>query len=126
MKSILIVGIGGFFGSIIRYVIGLSFYNDKLANIPYKIILVNLIGCFLIGILANSLSQEKELSKLLLITGFLGGFTTFSSFGLEAVTLISNHNTIGALVYILMSVVGGLLAVLLGMVIIQVVQGRGF
>ena len=117
MKSILIVGIGGFFGSIVRYVIGLSFYNDKLANIPYKIILVNLIGCFLIGILANSLSQEKELSKLLLITGFLGGFTTFSSFGLEAVTLISNHNTIGAIIYILMSVVGGLLAVLLGMVV---------
>ena len=117
MKSILIVGIGGFFGSIVRYVIGLSFYNDKLANIPYKIILVNLIGCFLIGILANSFSQEKELSKLLLITGFLGGFTTFSSFGLEAVTLISNHNTIGAIIYILMSVVGGLLAVLLGMVV---------
>lgn len=117
MKNLLIVGLGGGTGSILRYIVQKFFQPHVTTGFPIGTILVNLIGCFLIGVLWNlvgrSLQWNEEL-KLLLMTGFCGGFTTFSAFTLEGVGLLKENKTTLFIIYITASVVGGLLATLIG------------
>lgn len=93
MKEVLMVGIGGFVGSALRYLTArLVNHNQPFGANHYMatsggVLTVNLIGCFLIGLLAGFLGQRDWAGpnlQLLLITGLLGGFTTFSTFGLES------------------------------------------
>ena len=76
---------------------------------------VNLIGCFLIGVLTSYFIKVDNYLKFLLITGFCGGFTTFSTFSAENYSLWQNGNYSILMIYILLSVVIGLLAVYLGL-----------
>jgi len=117
LNKILLIGAGGFVGAIIRYWVG-SYIQDlsKGAAFPYATLLINVTGCLVIGYLArltlhNVLSLEM---RLLLITGFLGAYTTFSTFGNETVLLMQSNNSLLAYMYIAASIILGLGAVWLG------------
>lgn len=117
IKGFLIVGLGGAIGSMLRYAVQKIFQAQSAAAFPTGTLLVNISGCFLIGILwgivSRSLSWNEEM-KLLLMTGFCGGFTTFSAFTLEGIGLLKENKTALFLVYLTASVVGGLLATFIG------------
>src|SRR5262245_34639851 len=116
IKSFLIVGLGGAAGSMLRYGVQKIFNIQTAAAFPTGTLLVNLAGCFLIGILwgfaSRSLSWNEEM-KLLLMTGFCGGFTTFSAFTLEGIGLLKESKIALFTIYLLSSVIGGLLATLI-------------
>jgi CrcB protein len=117
IKGFLIVGLGGAIGSMLRYAVQKIFQVQSAAAFPTGTLLVNIAGCFLIGILwgmvSRSLSWNEEM-KLLLMTGFCGGFTTFSAFTLEGIGLLKENKTALFLIYLTASVVGGLLATFIG------------
>lgn len=112
MKIILIIGIGSFIGGISRYLLSQSIQNKFLSAFPFGTMSVNIIGCFLIGIIFG-LTERGNVTmewRLFLVTGFLGGFTTFSSFSNETVGLLRDGQLWHAFTYIISSVVIGLLA----------------
>jgi crcB protein len=118
MTNLLLVGGGGFIGAIARYALGGGVAHFAAqAKFPFSTFLVNLTGCFIIGILAG-LSAKHELfsqeAKLFLFTGLLGGFTTFSAFGLETVVLLRRGESLIAAAYVGSSVMLGIAAVWLG------------
>lgn len=113
MKDIVIVGLGGFIGAVSRYKLGgIVLHHTVNHKFPFSTFVVNLIGCFLIGILAGLAEKHHLINpqlKLLLITGLLGGFTTFSSFSLESIYLIKRGEILIALTYGVLSLVFGVL-----------------
>ena len=114
---VLLIGIGGFLGTMARYVTA-YFIDGKINSVfPWGTLLVNISGCFLIGLIYG-LNLRNELVdknwRLFLTTGFCGGYTTFSAFALENIVMIHNKGTVSAIMYILASVVIGLLATLSG------------
>lgn len=115
MLASLYVGIGGFIGSVMRYLIGLI--PLKTGNgFPILTLCINVLGAFLIGII-SALALKKSINPhivLLLKTGICGGFTTFSTFALESVTLHKSGNTALSILYILLSIVLGVFAVICG------------
>lgn len=117
MKQILLVGIGGFIGSVLRYFVqGLNF-NFHFLSIPLGTLLVNIAGSFIIGLLIGFSAKGDWLSyemRLLLMVGFCGGFTTFSSFTAENFTLMQNGQFMSVLIYTGVSVITGFSAVYLG------------
>ena len=117
IKNFLIVGLGGGAGSMLRYAVQKIFQAQGIVTFPTGTLLVNIAGCFLIGILwsmaSRSLTWNEEM-KLLLMTGFCGGFTTFSAFTLEGIGLLKENKTALFFVYLTASVVGGLLATFIG------------
>lgn len=122
VKSILLVGLGGGLGSIFRYLTAV--FSEKYLQIlfPLGTFFVNIIGCFLIGLLMGFLGQnvtENQNVKLLFISGFCGGYTTFSTFAYENIAMLQNNNYRGALFYIALSVVSGVFAVWLGIKVAQ-------
>lgn len=110
IKQILCVGIGGAGGSILRFLVSELFNKNYTSSFPLATFSINIVGCFLIGLFAGALPIENTNLKLLLITGFCGGFTTFSTFSKETLQLISNEQVSLAIIYILMSCVIGILA----------------
>ncbi|MFY0599624.1 MAG: fluoride efflux transporter CrcB [Cyclobacteriaceae bacterium] len=119
MKDILIVGLGGFFGSISRY--GIGVYSSKLilSQFPIGTITVNLVGSLLIGLLAGYFikNQASQALSLLLITGFCGGFTTFSTFSLDNMKLIKEGFYLQFALYGIGSVIIGLVLCMLGILL---------
>lgn len=108
------VGIGGAIGSMLRYGISLIPYKQTF---PVLTLITNIIGAFLIGYI-SAFAAKKSLNPntvLLLKTGLCGGFTTFSTFSLEAYTLMQNGQHTSAVVYILISVIGCLFGIWGGM-----------
>ena len=115
MKGILLVGLGGFIGSVARYKLGgLVLHLSAQERFPYSTFAVNLLGCLAIGLLAG-LTERYELfgpgTRLFLFTGLLGGFTTFSAFGLDALLLLRRSEFLVAALYAGASVVLGITAV---------------
>jgi CrcB protein len=127
MKQILIVGLGGFLGSVARYKLGgLVLHHWSDWRFPLGTFAVNVLGCLAAGILAGAVERQGLFSadtRLFLFTGFLGGFTTFSAFGLDAVFLMRRGHFGIAVSYVLLSVLCGLAAVWLGMSAIAHRQG---
>ncbi|MGY1424133.1 fluoride efflux transporter CrcB [Lysobacter sp. A289] len=123
MKSILLVGLGGFIGSVARYKLGgLVLHLAAQERFPYSTFVVNVLGCLVIGVLAG-LAERYDLfgpgTRLFLFTGLLGGFTTFSAFGLDAVFLVRRGEFWVAALYAGASVVLGITAVWLGLKLIS-------
>ena len=118
MKHALLVGLGGFIGSIARYRLGGAILDHSaLWRFPLSTFAVNVIGCFAIGALAALVEHRGFFSpetRLFLFTGLLGGFTTFSAFGFEGLTLLRRGEIGIAVAYAGLSVLGGLAAVWLG------------
>ena len=121
MKNVLIVGIGGFLGAVLRYKAGgLIMHYFRFSDFPIGTVCVNIAGCFLIGLLSVTIEKLHILgsgSRLILITGFLGGFTTFSAFGYETYFLVKKGAVMLAAVNAGGSLFLGLLAVWIGHVL---------
>ncbi len=119
------VGIGGGIGAIARYAMGKGITERANSLFPYGTFTVNLLGAFLIGVLF-ALLVERGVGhphlRLLLITGFLGGFTTFSAYTINAITLIEAGSWNTALLYVMASNLLGLLACLAGIVAIRTIM----
>lgn len=116
MKSLLLVGLGGFAGSIARYYTQILFNKILPGNIPYGTLTANVLGCFIIGIIFALGLKQGVLStewKLLIAVGFCGGFTTFSSFSLENFLLLQSGQYQAMAIYFLSSVFLGFGATLL-------------
>jgi CrcB protein len=119
--KILFIGMGGFFGSVARYLLSGAVQSlTRSIAFPYGTFAVNLIGCFLIG-LFSQLSETKgfltDLTRAFLVVGVLGGFTTFSAFGNESFNLLRSGETNLALINILGQVTLCLTGVWLGRVL---------
>lgn len=117
MKQLVLVFIGGGFGSVLRFIIG-KWLNSNQSGIPYGTFLANILGSLLIGFILgyalknNSLNQNQT---LLLATGFCGGFTTFSTFAYENHLFLKSGDFTSFAVYTIASFIIGFLAVFLGM-----------
>ena len=116
-NELLIVGTAGFLGSISRYLIGVWIGGRNSTAFPFATLLVNLVGCFLIGILSilveRSFPQHRSL-YLFGSVGFLRAFTTFSAFGLETLQLLRNQQPSLAFANVIANVALGLVAVWAG------------
>ncbi|MCF7805544.1 MAG: fluoride efflux transporter CrcB [Candidatus Marinimicrobia bacterium] len=117
--NFLLVGIGGFFGAVSRYAVG-GWVHRWLDNpwFPYGTLAVNVLGCFLIGFLAGMAETREILTpemRLLTMVGFLGGFTTFSSFGYESIELLRDGQLLGMMWNLAFHLVLGLPAVWIGL-----------
>ena len=116
MKNFLLVFIGGGFGSSLRYIISISL-SQHSKIFPFSTFLVNIIGCFLIGLILGYSQKEYSISQnqmLLLTTGFCGGFTTFSAFAKENLKLIEDGEIFNFSIYLFGSIIIGILAVYVG------------
>lgn len=122
MNKILLLFAGGGTGTVFRY--SLSAWSSRIWATPFPIgtLAVNLTGCLIIGLLAGWHEKavfEDEL-RLLIFTGVLGGFTTFSSFSIETVQLLKNGNTGQAIAYVLVSTAGGILLSAIGYFLLRI------
>ena len=113
LKSILLVGLGGFIGSVGRYLVAVWLMKIDWQT-PVATLFVNVLGSLLIGLIIASSVRNMDNLRLLLVTGFCGGFTTFSTFSLENLKLIEQGYYATSIQYILISLLGGLLFVFLG------------
>lgn len=118
MERFLYVSLGAIFGANARYLVGLWAAERLGVFFPYGTMIVNITGCFLIGLLNGLAEIGLNVSpnlRLLLTVGFLGSYTTFSSFGYESMNLLRMGGFWAALTNILINIVIGLAAVALGM-----------
>lgn len=115
MKIILVM-IGGFLGSISRFTLGEWIHLDS--GFPFGTLLINLIGCFILAWLLTFVCLYRKVwnpyISLFFGTGFIGSFTTFSTFSVETIQLWQNHLWLQGFLYIFASVLGGIFAALLG------------
>ncbi|MCJ7993035.1 fluoride efflux transporter CrcB [Rhizobium cremeum] len=122
MMQILLVAAGGAVGSVCRYLVGVGALRLLGPSFPWGTLTVNVVGSFGIGVLAELIVARFGAStdlRLLLITGFLGGFTTFSAFALDAVSLFERGAAVSSLVYLVASVVVSLAATVAGMFLMR-------
>ncbi|MDR2804032.1 MAG: fluoride efflux transporter CrcB [Dysgonamonadaceae bacterium] len=120
IKQLLLVGVGGGIGSVLRFLA--SWLTVKSGNVafPMATLTVNLVGCLLIGLFTGWAMKHSCLDanlRLLLITGFCGGFTTFSAFSLENIQLFQAGQYVSLVLYVLASVGLGFAAASIGLLI---------
>tara|TARA_B100000686_G_scaffold310893_1_gene354060 strand:+ start:1150 stop:1539 length:390 start_codon:yes stop_codon:yes gene_type:complete len=118
LSNLLWVGLGGFVGSVCRFLLG-GAVHQVLHNstFPYGTMVVNLVGCFAIGV-GGGLVELRQLfspeARMFLLVGLLGGFTTFSTFGYESLNLARDGELLASLANIAIQVVAGVVLVWLG------------
>ena len=118
MRTLFFIALGGAIGSVGRYLVQVSVDKYVTISFPLGTMLVNLSGCFLIGLLYGFSLKYEWMTlewRLFLITGICGGYTTFSSFSYESISLIREGSYVYFLLYVAGSVILGLLATLAGM-----------
>ena len=120
MLNCLVVALGGGIGACLRYLIGLIPLKEPFV-FPVKTLVINLLGCFVIGLVASLALKNSSLSSKLVLfvkTALCGGFTTFSTFALETETLIKTGQSEQAVLYVALSVVAGVGLAFAGQVIV--------
>ncbi len=121
MRILLLIGAGGFIGSALRYLASQFIQNKFLSAFPFGTFGVNVLGCFAIGLIF-ALAEKGNLSaewRLFLATGICGGFTTFSAFSIETISLMKDGQLAPAFIYIVASVALGLAATFLGIALVK-------
>ena len=121
MKQLLLVFVGGGFGSVLRYAIG-KYLNNPHNGIPYGTFAANVLGSLLIGIILGLAAKNDTLTNnqtLLLATGFCGGFTTFSAFAYENHVFLKAGDFTSFALYTIASFVIGFLAVFFGLYLVK-------
>lgn len=124
MTKYWVVGLGGFLGSILRFWLGGYISNRMGARFPYGTFVINVTGSFLIGLVVTLLAERTHWNpnlRYLIPIGFIGGYTTFSTFGLETFQSFRDGELLYALLNVILSVGVGFIAVWLG-----VIAGRTF
>jgi CrcB protein len=125
MSRYLLVMLGAAVGGLARYIVGSAITQRLESRFPWGTLVVNITGCFLIGLLMTLFVQRHDLNpnlRLLLVTGVLGGYTTFSSFGWESLDALQKDTIFIGLANIILSVGLGLLAVWLGTLAARLVR----
>ncbi len=118
MQILITIALGGAIGSVLRFAMSQKINQLLGQSFPYGIFTVNVLGCLLIGFFSALLLERLALPpiwRMGIMVGFLGGFTTFSSFSLDALSLFERGAHVAAITYVLSSVVFCLLATLLGL-----------
>jgi CrcB protein len=113
MADCILVGLGGFVGTVLRYLIGLLPVKAE-SGFPVKTLMINVIGSFVIGAIAILAAKNKSLDPRLVLVikvGVCGGFTTFSAFAYETADLMQRGNIGVAICYVVLSVVLGVTAI---------------
>jgi len=121
VRILLLIGTGSFIGGISRYLLSQLIQTKFLSAFPFGTLIVNITGCFVIG-LVLAVSQKNNISQgwlLFLTTGICGGFTTFSAFSAETISLLRSGQAALALVYIATSIFLGLLATYIGISLVK-------
>jgi fluoride exporter len=116
-RMILIIGTGGFIGSVLRFLASKYFQNLFFTSFPYGTLIVNITGCLLIGLFYGLSEKGNVLTpewRMFLTVGFCGGFTTFSTFANENLALLLDAEFFYFLLYTGLSIFLGILAVYLG------------
>ena len=117
MRNFFIIGLGGFFGAVARYTVSLWIGQKWGRNFPLGTFAVNMSGCFLIGLLMPLLTERLMVNpqwRLFLTVGFLGAYTTFSTFEYETGSLLKDGELVIAMMNIIFSVVVGFVALKMG------------
>jgi len=116
MKNMLWVGCGGFLGAIFRYLISLKLSSYNRFNFPIDTLLINFFGCLLLGFLWNNYYYTTSILpiKEFVFIGLLGGFTTFSAFGLDSFLLFKSGNIKFFTIYLFGSILSGFLGIFIG------------
>lgn len=128
MAELVAIALGGAAGALARFLLGEWVTSVAGAEFPWGILIVNVLGSLCIGILFVLLVEENGgtmISRSALMVGFLGAFTTFSTFSLQTFALIETGRLVAAAAYTLGSVLACLIAVTLGIVITRLMTGRG-
>ena len=121
MLNCLMVGIGGFIGTVCRYLIGLLPIETN-SGFPIKTLFINIVGSFLIGLITALAVKNKGLNEqlvLMLKVGICGGFTTFSTFAYESTDLMKSGHTLIALAYVCTSIILGVLAIFAAQMLVK-------
>jgi CrcB protein len=122
LRTLIFIGIGGGLGSVFRYLTSLLVVKYFRSEFPWATFVANIIGCFLIGLLVGFIEKSHDTNSMiryLFITGFCGGYTTFSTFSAENISLFQSGQYITALIYILLSVTTGITAVWFGLFLMK-------
>ncbi|NTV05573.1 MAG: fluoride efflux transporter CrcB [Chlorobiaceae bacterium] len=115
--ALMLVGAGGFLGSVARYMVTLLF-SPLAPGFPFATLTVNILGSFLIGLLSElavSTTMVSPAARLFLVTGFCGGFTTFSAYMFENAALLKEGQLFYTGIYLAGSIAGGFVALYSGM-----------
>lgn len=118
MKNLVLVAAGGGLGASLRYLTGIAALRWFGPNFPWGTLVVNVVGSFLMGLVAELIIRRIGVGsdlRLFLMTGLLGGYTTFSAFSLDAIFLFERGALLAALGYVLLNVVGAIVALVLGL-----------
>lgn len=121
MLNCLAVGLGGFVGAVLRYLISLIPIKNPGA-FPINTFIINIAGAFAIGCIALVATKNTDIDPKVLLflkVGICGGFTTFSTFSLETAELIKSGSVVTAIIYVILSIVIGVLAVMLPQLVIK-------
>ncbi len=121
MLDCLAVGLGGFAGSVLRYLAG-KLPLQSPEGFPYITLMINALGSFAIGLIAAGAAKHADIDPRLVLflrVGLCGGFTTFSTFSSETFSLLRAGGYVGAAAYVLLSVLLGVLAVFLAHVLVK-------
>ena len=121
MRLLLLIFIGGGLGTLCRYGIGKIW---ELSSFPYGSLVANIISCLILGALMGFHSEHilKSETRVILMTGFCGGFSTFSTFSAELVRLYQAGSLFYAFTYLMTSVISGILAIVIGMYLMKLIS----